>query len=68
MKLINLISRINRLFPRPPVHTEQERKARERRIILRYARGQPSLYLGRYILTEDIEKRKAKLGIYNFLT
>lgn len=66
MKLMTLIKNIDELFPRPPVHTKQERKARERKIVARYAQGNVSLHLGKYITRDEIEKRKAKLSSYRF--
>ena len=67
MKLTALIKNIDVLFPKPPVHTEEERKARERKIVARYAQGNISLHLGKYLTKKEIEDRKTKLFLYRFL-
>ncbi len=70
MKLKNLmyqiIYQVNVLFPKPPVYTEEKRRVREREIVSRYANGQISLHLGKYITTEEIEKRKKDLASWCF--
>ncbi len=67
MKLTVLIKNINNLFPKPPVHPPNEKKYREKRIVTRYAQGNISVHLGKYITGNEIEKRKAKLSSYHFL-
>lgn len=66
MKLTALIKNLDKLFPKPVVHTEEEEKAREKKIVARYAQGNISLHLGKYITPEEIEKRKSKLSSYRF--
>lgn len=66
MNLKEIINRISILFPKPPAHTEDEKKERERRIVARYAQGNISLQLGKYLTEKDIERRKAKLSSYRF--
>ena len=67
MPIQSLIKRISQLFPKPPIHTKREMKDRERAIISRYAQGNASLQIGRYITTKEIEQRKEELSSYDFL-
>lgn len=48
------------LFPKPPLHTEEERKDRERKIVARYAQGNISLHLGKYLTKKEIEDQIKK--------
>lgn len=64
--IYDLIHQINVMFPKPPIHTEEEKKAIEKEIVSRYAEGNISLYFGNYITEKEIEKMKAELATYRF--
>ena len=66
MRLGYLHAVISSLLPKVPIHTEEEEKEREKKIVARYARGNISLQLGRYITTKDVEKRIDHLASYKF--
>ncbi len=68
MKLPTKLSDIVSLFPKPPVHSEGEEKERERKNVSRYAQGNISLQLGKYITTKEIEQRNANLSSDTFLS
>jgi len=57
---------LNKLFPKPPVHTEDDDRRIVNRIIKRHATGSISLSKGRYVTKKDIERRKAQLQAYDF--
>jgi hypothetical protein len=66
MGLIDLVKYINNMFPKPPVHTEEEMRNIEKEIVSRYAQGNISLHLGKYVTTKEIARRKAELANYQF--
>ena len=57
-------------FPKSPIHTEEERKERIRGIVSYVGGlfdGNSYFFRGKYITSEDIEKRKEELRGYNFM-
>jgi len=67
MNLINLLKQINRMFPAPPYHTEEEERTRVKKIVSRFAQGNVYLQLGRYLSGKEVEQRKSRLASYNFM-
>lgn len=68
MNLIDLVKQINRVFPNPPVRTEEEQRVKEKDLVVGYATGNVSLQRGRYITRKDVERRKSALASYNFVS
>lgn len=63
-KEMKVFALLNKLFPKPPVHAEDNDRRIVNRIIKRHATGSISLSKGRYVTEKDIERRKAKLQAY----
>ena len=66
MDVKDILYQFNVLFPKAPVHTEEERREREKRLVLKYLHRDGEM-VDNYVTTEDIEKRKEELRGYNFL-
>ena len=67
MNLIKILKQINRMFPAPPCHSEEDERTRVKEVISRFSQGNIYLQLGRYLSEEDIERRKLSLASYNFM-
>lgn len=63
---MKIFALLNKLFPTPPVHTEDDNRQIVNRIIKKHATGSISLSKGRYVTEKDIERRKARLQAYDF--
>lgn len=65
MDIKDIPYQFNVLFPKVPRHTEEERKAGIKKLVLKYLHmdGERA---DDYVTTGDIEERKRKLKDYNF--
>ncbi|MBW2663919.1 MAG: hypothetical protein JRD93_18560 [Deltaproteobacteria bacterium] len=63
---MKIFALLNKLFPKPPVHTEDNDRRIVNHIIKKHATGSISLSKGRYVTEKDIERRKAQLQAYDF--
>ncbi|MDL2269250.1 hypothetical protein LJC41_04690 [Desulfosarcina sp. OttesenSCG-928-G17] len=66
MSLIDTIKSIVALFPKPPVHTEKDRREAKRKIVARFATGNLSLQAGKYLTEKDINKRRERVLSHTF--
>lgn len=66
MKVADIIYQFNVLFPKVPKHTKEEEKAREKKLVSRYAQGNIYLHRGEYATSEEIEERKKSIAAYSF--
>jgi len=68
MKLLkDIVYQFKVLFPKAPKHTKEEEKERERKLVSRFGWDESSLYRGKYLTSEEIEKRREALLGYSFL-
>ena len=66
MDLVTLITSVPGLFPKPPIHTEIEKRASEERIVAKFATGNIYLMSGRYLTEDDIEKKRKAVLSYMY--
>lgn len=66
MDVKDVVYLYKRFFPKPVVYTEEDKRESLKKIVVRYGR-QPSLNMGRFSLSSDIEKRKEKIKGYRFI-
>lgn len=64
--IMKIAAYINKLFPKPVVHTEAEDKLLEKNIVKRYATGSIALSLGRYVTGKEIKQRRDEITSYRF--
>lgn len=67
MGLIGLIKDINRMFPKPPILSETDKRENDTTIVKKYAQGNAFLQMGEYKTKEDIKKQIAETAQYNFM-
>lgn len=63
---MDTIKYLMELFPKPPVHTEQEQREKEASIVSIFATGNISLQTGRYLTEADIDKKRKEIISHHF--